>query len=169
MGPRSRRGGSPRLVLALIALGVAGCGRREPSTATPHDAYRSFVAAMLDRDEDALRAVILPSNEIDVLLRGQVLTRAQVRELKKRMLGPQIRRLEPNEVVPLPGGRTMTVPRGEADDEHALLLPEGSPVPVRCRKYDGSWRVDAGPIIEARKAAFAAQGASKARPRADTP
>jgi len=41
-----------------------------------------------------------------------------------------------------------------ADD--AILLTEGFPLPHSLRRVDGRWRVEAGPVIAARKAAEAA-------------
>jgi len=68
-----------------------------------------------------------------------------------------IRRLEPGESVTLPKGQTLTVRPEEVSEDRAILLPEGDFLPVRLRRVEGHWKVDARPIISARKAAAAAQ------------
>ena len=46
-------------------------------------------------------------------------------------------------------------------EDRAVLLPEGDFLPIRLQRVDGHWKVDARPIIAARKAAAAAQPKTK--------
>jgi hypothetical protein len=69
----------------------------------------------------------------------------------------KIRRLKPGDEIKLPQGKVAVVPAAEADEDHAVLIPEGSQSPIRLRRVEGHWKVDARPVIAARKAAAAAQ------------
>ena len=136
----------------------SGSKKADVAAATPEEAFRTFLVAMMTRDEATLRAVTLPTDDFDWLLRGQALRADQVEQFKAEVAQQPIRSLKPGDEITLPGNRK--VPRvlpEEVTAERAVLLPEGSPIPSRLRKVDGRWRVDATPIIAGRKAADAAR------------
>lgn len=129
----------------------------KPAGGTPEDALRAFLLAMATHDEQTLRAVTLPVADFEWLLKGQAVPPDKLNELRADFeRNPiQIRRLKAGDKFTLPGNREITIPRGDVSADRAVLVPAGAPVPTRMRKVDGHWRVDARPIIDARKAADA--------------
>jgi hypothetical protein len=127
------------------------------AAATPEEAFRTFLIAMVTKDEATLRSVTLPTDEFDWLLKGQALPADRIEDFKAQVARQPIRALKPGEVISLPGNRKMTVQPEEVTADRAVLLPEGAPLPNRLQKVDGRWRVDATPIIAGRKAAESAR------------
>jgi hypothetical protein len=142
--------------------GARGEAKTEVAAATPEQALRTFFVAMLTKDEKALRAVTLPTEDFDWLLRGPALPAERLQRAKEDLARQPIRVLKAGDEFTLPGGRKAKVRPEEVTADRAVLMPEGAPVPSRCQKVDGRWRVDATPIIAARKAAEAAR--KKAEP-----
>ena len=126
------------------------------AAATPEQALRTFHIAMLSHDEATLRAVTLPTDDFDWLLKGDVMTADQVAEAKQEIHRQTIRTLKVGDEVKLPGNRRVTVQPTEVTADRAVLLIEGASVPSRIWKVEGSWQVDARPVIEVCKAAHAA-------------
>jgi hypothetical protein len=125
------------------------------ATATPEQALRTFLTAMmLTRDEATLRAVTLPTEDFDWLLRGEAPPADHIEEAKAWIAQP-IRALKPGDEITLPGNNKHTVYPEEVDADHAVLLREGDQVPFPLQRVDGRWRVDARPLIAGRKAADA--------------
>jgi hypothetical protein len=112
---------------------------------------------MATKDETTLRAVTLPSDDFDWLLKGQAVPAEHLEEFKAMMAKQPIKSLKVGDEFTLPNHRKMKVPVSDISDEKAVLLPEGAPVPTRARKVDGKWKIDATPIISGRKAADAAR------------
>ena len=134
-----------------------GTAKADPDASTPEQALRAFLVAMSTRDAATLRAVTLPTEDLDWLLKGKPLTAGQVDRMKAVIARQPIRALKPGDEFSLPGNRKGTVQPEEVGTDRAVLLPEGAPVPTRVWKLDGRWRVDATPIIAGRKAAEAAR------------
>jgi hypothetical protein len=124
---------------------------------TPEEALRLFVIATLTRDEAALRAVSLPDPGLAFLLQGASVPAEQLEGVKEQVAKLPIKALKPGDTYTLPGNRTMTVKPEEVTAERVVLLPQGAPVPTRCRKVGDRWKVDPAPVIAARKAAQAAR------------
>ncbi len=123
---------------------------------TPEQALRTFLMAVVTKDEATLHGVTLPTDDFDWLLRGEAVPADHLEEAKAWTERP-IRVLRPGDEIILPGNRRTTVAPDEVDPDHAVLWPEGDPVPHRLQRIDGQWRVDARPLIAARKAADAAR------------
>jgi hypothetical protein len=134
-----------------------GKPKAEVAAATPEQALRTFLVAMMTKDETTLREVTVPTDDFDWLLKGQAVPAEHVEEFKAQMARQPIRTLKPGDEFTLPGNRKMTIQASEVTADRAILVPEGAPVPNRVRKVDGRWRVDATPIIAGRKAADAAR------------
>ncbi len=123
----------------------ARCGKPNPKakdparadlTATPEAAYRQLMVAMLMADEQTIRDVIVDRDDADVLWKGQY----------------------PKDVAALLAEqyRTMEISKKAGEDtEQVALHSSAFPLPLTVRKVGGYWKVDAGPIIEARHAAKA--------------
>jgi len=125
--------------------------------ATPEEAFRAFMLAIITLDEPTLRAVSLPNDELGVLLKGQAATGAAEEMIRAQMPNQKFRRLKAGDEVKLPAGtRTLIVRPDEVGADRVFLLPEGPPMakmyPMGVRKVDGGWRVDATPLIYSRKA-----------------
>jgi len=132
--------------------------------ATADQALRTFFLAMNLRDEPTLRAVTLPAEGFEALLTGKPIAGAQALAARAGLAVQPIRVLKPGDEVTLPGNRKMTVKPEEVADDRAILMPEGAPVPTRLQKVAGRWKVDARPIIVARKAAEAARAKAQPKP-----
>ena len=124
---------------------------------TPEATLRSFLIAVMAQDEPTLRSITLPNQEIDWLLKGKPMTMFQAIVARTTIVALPIRALKPGDEVTLPGGRKLVVGPDEVTETRAVLVPEGAPLPTRLRKVEGVWKVDARPIIAARKAAEAAR------------
>jgi hypothetical protein len=127
------------------------------AAATPEQALRTFLIAMLDQDAETLRAVTLPTDDFDVLLAGPRPPAEQLEQIKAQMKAQPIKTLKAGETFTLPGNRKATIKPEEVTPDRAVLLPEQAPLPTRLRKVDGRWKVDAAPMIAGRKAAEAAR------------
>lgn len=133
---------------------------------TPEAAFRTFMVAVFERDEPTLRAVTLPAEGFEWLLQGQVIPKDQVAAMRAQLEKMPIKVLKAGDTIKLPGNRTATVGAEEVGEDRAVLLPQGAPVPTRCRKVEGVWRVDAAPIIAGRKAADSARKAAQEKAKA---
>jgi hypothetical protein len=136
-----------------------------PNDDTPETAFRSFMVGMLDRDEAALRALTLPipDRDFEWLLRGEIAPAGEAQKMRTFFAELKIQRLKPGDRIELPRGRSITVRPQEANEDHAVLMPEGSPLPTRVQRVKGHWKVDARPVIAGRKAADAAKRKAKDR------
>ena len=153
----------------VLALGGAGCdggkstagdkaaaspnGRDDPGAVMA----REFLFAMFAADEQALRQLIVPDDDAHVLWEGRGLP-PEVRQLMQAQLNRlTFREAEPGEEVTLPDQKVMTIPSSPADPSTRVLIPLDDPtfegLIVILRGHEGGWRVDAGPLIQARLAA----------------
>lgn len=123
---------------------------------TPEEAFRTFMIAMLTHDEATLRAVTVKTDDFDWLLKGDPVPPEHL-EAAKRDIQKPLRALKAGDEVKLPGNRKVTVQPEEVTADRAVLVADWMAVPTRMWKVDGRWRVDAVPLIAARKAADAAQ------------
>ncbi len=140
------------------AKAKAGAARPPLPDATPEDALRSFMIAITMKDEAALRAITVPDRELDWLLRGPPPPPEVVEQMRTAAAESKFKRLKPGDPIKLPPqGRAALVRPEEVTEARAMLLPERSRFPIALQKIDGHWKVDARPIVAARKAADAAQ------------
>jgi hypothetical protein len=120
---------------------------------TPEDALRTFMVALITQDEATLRAITLPAPDFEWLLKGEKPPPEALDEIKAQFAHQPIKRLKAGDRITLPQGQLAVVGANEVGEDRAVLLPEGAPRPSRLRKLDGHWKVSAGGIIAARKAA----------------
>jgi hypothetical protein len=126
-----------------------------PADDTPEAALRSFMTAMVDRNQRALRTLVLSvtDSELEWLLKGEALPAGQAEKMRAALAEMKIKALKPGDRVDQRSGKPIVVARHEVGPDRAVLLPEGAPVPTRLQKVKGRWKVDARPMIAARKAA----------------
>jgi hypothetical protein len=138
---------------------AGAAARSDLPDATPEDALRTFMIALVAIDEAALRIITVPVPDAELawLLRGQAAPPEVIKELKAGLAKTPIKRLKEGERVTLPGNRVYVVRPGEVGEDKAVLLPDRAPQPTRLQKIRGHWKVSAEPFIAARKAAAAAR------------
>jgi hypothetical protein len=141
---------------------VKASGPITVADATPEDALRTFMLALLAQDAEALRMVTLPNPDRDWLLKGQPAPPEVIKDATAQFAKLPIKRLKGGEKFALPKGKQYVVAAGEVGEDRAVLLPQGAPVPTRLRKVDNHWKVAADPFIAARKAADAANKKAEA-------
>lgn len=170
------------LVLVLaIALSLASCGKavdRYPaanrtaenqqlaaSERTPESTVKKFFAAMMDGDRVAGEAVIVPDPNSAILWASELISGELRAAMKKAVDELTLRELAIGDTVALPGGRELVVTAERVNAQNKLVVPTlggmPTPTPLPLRKIDGQWRVDAGSLIAARKAASEIRNRSK--------
>jgi hypothetical protein len=127
-----------RLCLAIAMFASAGCGKQGPTAAdtaaTPESAYRELMLAMVSGDERTIRSLIVKTDGAESLWEG---------EYSKEVASLLVEQY-----------RTMDITRSENGDIGRVELSSSAfPLPLTVIKSDSSWKVDAGPIIEARRKA----------------
>ena len=137
-------------------------GKFKVKDATPEDALRTFMLAVLSQDGAAVQAVTLPNPDRDWLLKGQPAPPEVIKDATAQFAKLPIKRLKSGEKVALPKGKQYVVAVSDVGEDRAVLLPQGAPVPTRLRKLDSHWKVAADPFIAARKAADAAMKKAEA-------
>lgn len=172
-----------RMALILtLASTLSGCDRtptaqRVPTTAAvaegpasrpanPEDAIRDLWTAMLAQDESAVRKLILPNPDAQVLWGGEPVPPEHRETARKSIAEMSFREVHPGDHFSLPDGRTLVVTEDMVSADRCLLQPiidgQAMPVPFSVCRVDATWKVDAGPLIAARLAAKANR--QKARP-----
>ncbi len=124
---------------------------KEKGAATPEEAARGFIVAILSGDAPALRSVALPNKDVDMLLQSPGVDGEALTKLKAEIAKLPVRLLKEGEEVSLPGGGKYKA-KG-VTDRSAIALPRGASYPVKVLKEGTRWRVDASPIIASYKAA----------------
>jgi hypothetical protein len=124
---------------------------------TPEETFRSFLFAMITQDEQGLRDRTLPHDEFEWLLKGEAPPRIVHEQIKDQVSQMPVQLMKAGDEFTLPDGRKEKILPEEVAEDRAVVLPQGSPIPARLEKVDGRWRIDAAPIIAARKAADAAR------------
>lgn len=152
--PAAAPNASPSPATPAPAPGRAGAAAA-PAEDTPEAALRSFMTAMLNHDERALRSLVLSvtDRELEWLLKGPALPAGQAEKMRAAFAEMKIKRLKPGDRVEQPRGKAIVIARHEVGSDRAVLLPDGAPLPTRLQKVKGRWKVDARPVIAARKAA----------------
>lgn len=143
---------------AMAKGGAAGKATAQPATpdGSPEEALRTFMVAAVAHDEAGLRAITLPDPELDWLVRGEPAPEEVVARMRTLAKAMKIRRLKPGDRIRGPQGKVAAVSPDDVGEDRALLLPEGAPTPIRARRVDGKWKIDARPAINQRKEAAAA-------------
>ena len=150
-------------ILLLVASLLAGCSKAEPdhgepqAARPPEDVVRSLFIAMLSNDEAGVRREVLPNPNAEVLWQGEAPPKEALRQIKTQLNSMTCRDCKVGETIDLPGGRRLEVTEQMVNENSKLLIPsisgEPMPTPLLVIKTKGEWKVDAGPLIDARLAA----------------
>jgi hypothetical protein len=120
-----------------------------------------FIVAMMTKDAPTLRAVTLPTDDLELLLKaGQAVPPEAAEGFKAQTAEMPIRLLKAGEEVTLAGGRKYKARAEDVTPDRAVILPERAAFPLVSRRVDGRWRIDATPIIASMKGAAAAARAA---------
>lgn len=149
-------------VCLLTVRGVLGADApatepKAPATTdrdSPEASYRAFMLAMLTGDREAIRDLTVPTNGLEILFEGAHVPPDEVENVRQAVEQRLVlRRVQPGEKFMLPKGKVVTIRDGEVNENRVLLAEQGVPVPTRCVKVRGRWRIDPQPIVDARRAA----------------
>lgn len=120
---------------------------------TPEDVLKAFMLALFDGDQEAIRRTALPSPDLAVLWQADKLTVGQKAIAVAQINSSRPRRLKVGETVKLPGGKKLVIDANRVNDRTLMIDAFEAPVPFILVKAGDEWKVDASPIIAARKAA----------------
>ena len=122
---------------------------------TPDGALKAFLAALIGGDDVAIRQLVLPVSDADfAILTNQKPPDPKTRDvLVSRIAGMPVRALRVGETIPLPGGKSLTVAKGDIGADHVLLQMPNGPLPYLILRIKNVWYVDASAIIAGRKTA----------------
>lgn len=100
---------------------------------TPEEALRTFTLAMAAKDERVLRAITLPDDGFEWLLKDRPasLTGESLRKMKERLDQTRIQRLKAGDRVKMPGGRTGVIRSADVRNGRVVLRPTQALTP-RC-------------------------------------
>jgi hypothetical protein len=160
--PQANSGSPPQVKSRSGAGASEAAGKIKVVDATPEDALRTFMLAVLAQDRAAVQAVTLPNPDRDWLLKGQPVPPEAIKDATAQFARLPIKRLRAGEKVALPKGRQYVVAVNEVAEDRVVLLPQGAPVPTRLWKVESHWKVAADPFIAAGKAADAAMKKAEA-------
>jgi hypothetical protein len=140
--------------------------RVDLADSTPEEALMTFLLALAAQDEATLRAVTLPDEDFDWLLKGHPVpaTPQVLATLKSSFAKSSFRRLGVGDRVNLPGGRVGVIKPADVADGRVVLLPVNPPLPARLENVGGHWRVFARTVIAARKSADSARQKTHSQP-----
>ncbi len=154
---RAKAGAAAKEKTDRMAKAPAGAAAARFPDETPEDALRTFMLAAARQDEPVLRTVTLPDPDLLLLMQHEA-PPPDVAEKMRTFIGQmKIQRLKPGDRITLPPDRDAVVAPDDVAEDRAVVLPEAFPFPIRLRKIEGHWKVNAGPVIAARKAADAAR------------
>ena len=137
---------------ALWAI-VARCRKEAAAEDGPEGTVRRLLLAMLEEDAEKVGELILPHPDAARLTQPRPIGPELHERLKKAYAALPLRRVARGETVRLPNGAALKVGQEHVND-NSLVIASQRPVrdlPVRVVRQEGRWRVDAGPLIEARQ------------------
>lgn len=124
------------------------------SGSTAEAAVRGLMLGSVMADEAAVKAVIMPHPDSAILWSGPVPTKDQLVLVQQRMGTVTFRECKAGDTLVLGGGRKFTVTPDMVGPDAKVLVPDmgaqGTSMPMVVKRIDGTWRVDATPVIEAR-------------------
>lgn len=111
------------IAIALVAQKPESKAQ-QPGAATPEQAIRTFIVAMVTKDSKALHDVVLPADDLDSLLQGQALPPEAVEGFKAQIASLPVQVLKAGEEVTLPDGRKYKARPEDVTPDRAVVLPQ---------------------------------------------
>ena len=134
---------------------------------TPAVALRQFLTSMTAHDEEKLKSVAMPDDDLDILLEGEKPTAATLARMQLAMTLSPMKRLKVGDEIKLPGGRTLKIDETRVNRTRQSITAMGSPIPFDVQLIEEKWKVNPQPLIAARKAAKKAMEQNKQREAAE--
>ncbi len=132
---------------------------------SPEAVLRGFLIAIAERDQETGTQLMLPNPEAEILWQGNWPSLAAAPSAKEYFQSIVFRRLQVGDTVTLPGGRALILDERHVNENRQQITCAENPVPFIMVRGEGGWKVDAGTIIAARKAATAARRPGPATPQ----
>ena len=142
----------PLFVCSLVSIATAADDNKQ----SPEDIFRRFMIASLNHDADSIKATILPNKDSEILWQGNPPPKEIKEQVAKSLDDLKLVPIKEGEKVTLPDGKELVVGKEMVGDKKMFVWVEiqGSrlPTPFSMEKTAEGWRIDATPLIEARKA-----------------
>ena len=165
-----------RILFLLAALGLitaAVANADDAADRSAEAAFRRFLTAVAHHDIDAIKATMVPSDDAEILWAGNPPPKEVQEQIEKSLAGLKIVHIQEGETVKVPGLREFTLEKGAINDNKIFVWVEIDhqrlPTPFWMTKDGDDWKVNAGPLIAARKAAKAMQEKAKSGAPPQTP
>jgi len=145
------------IVTAIAVISFAASAVRaqdsEVAGAEPEVVVKQFLIAMIKGDKEALSQLALPNPELKVLYEGPPVPAVALPIFLKQIEKEAVTRFKVGDEIKLPGGQTIVLSERHINENRVQLNVGNQPIPFPVAKHEGQWRVDARPLIMARKAA----------------
>lgn len=121
----------------------------------PEDILCQFLMAVFEGNEKRIRELMVPNADADYLWKGGGFPPAEAMpQLRKQFADTPWKRLAIGDKVKIPGGGVLVLDEGHVNPDRQQICGDDGPLPYILARIDGKWRVDASPIIAARKTAM---------------
>lgn len=152
---------TPGLLLSFVLTAIAA----DDATQTPEDAFRRLMLGMVKDNPDEIKAAMLPADDADVLWQGSAPPKEIQDQIEKSIRDAKFTRVKEGEKIQFPDNKEMVIDKSMIGDKKVLLWVEMDgqrmPFPFWIEQKEDGWKVDARPLIAARKAAKAMQQGNK--------
>jgi hypothetical protein len=150
------------LICLILSLNLTATAA-DYSAQSPEDAVQTLMLSMLKGDADTIKAITLPVDEMEILWQGGTPPKEVFDQIEKSIRAAKYTRVKEGEKAQLPDGKEVVIEKGMIGDKKVLLWVEMDgqrmPTPFWTEQKGDDWKVDAKPLIAARKAAKATQDA----------
>jgi hypothetical protein len=120
---------------------------------------KRFLTALLTHDEGELRATSIADPDLAILLEGTPTPASGIEGEKNAIAAGKFRHLKVGDEVKLPGGANLVLDNTHVNANQEQIVWNNGPIPFILEKKRDGWKVNAAPLVVARKAAAAARQA----------
>jgi hypothetical protein len=142
------------LFVFAAALAVVARAEEKQKSLSPPEIYQLFLIALVQSDKAALEQLCIPNKNLAVLAEISVPAEHRAEAIAQIKASPY-RLLKPGELFVLPDGKPMSLTKAMEKKGLAIVVSDGDTLPHTLQKTGEGWKVDAGDLITARKAAAA--------------
>ncbi len=130
---------------------------------TPESAVYEVLAAIFAKDQNRINRATVEAPDRDILAQGQDMSAIAIALAMARIRAVPFVHLKVGDVITLPGNKMLEITADRVNENQQYLTNADTPVPFIVIKVGDQWKVDAGPLIAARKAAAAARARAATR------
>ncbi|HEY6170289.1 MAG TPA: hypothetical protein VI454_19810 [Verrucomicrobiae bacterium] len=139
-------------LLFILAATITAIAETTDKTPTPTEIYQEFLVAIVKGDTSALERLAITNKDLAVLTSNPIPPEYREKAIADIKARPY-RVLKVGEVFRLRNGKTLS-PSAESEKKGwVMIASDVDPVPHMLLKVGKDWKVDAGDLIAARKAA----------------